>query len=319
MNILLACDNKIAKYVPVLITSILENQPAEHVAFYLMHSRISEENLLFIRSAVMKHKNGSLHEVVPPAHMVDCFKEVGAQWYQSRWPKECFYYLMAHTVLPIGLDRILYLDIDTIVNGDLRPLYNTDFQGKPIAVIELRTLDQVRRGHNGIPADVGMIGKERFNSGVVLINLDYFRKHVDARFYDNVIEGYRSKGKLGALFADQGVANAAFHLDAKYVDKHFHSIYDTSEDTVIFHAGGHSHKPWDIRYEDSPYPPTALGIQNWETQMNKIWWKYAALSPNYNDLITSVHNATTERLSRIIAWKANLPTQQFNQNFMAFG
>ena len=297
MNVLFACDNGIAKYVPVLIISIMENHPEENVAFYLMHSSISAENLGFIRDTVRKYKNGSLYEIVPPESYVDCFKDVGAR-YRMRWPKECFYYLLAHTLLPAALERILYLDVDIIVNGDMRPFYYSDFEGKPITVVELRSLEQVARLRLNPSYDVGFIASERFNSGVVLMNLVYFRNHINRGFYDKLVASYRARGVLQSLFADQGVANAAFHMDAKYADKRYHGIHEVNENTVIYHAGGHPNKPWAVRHDGASQWTAHLGAQKGEAQMNRIWWKYAEMSPNYDRLRPVARAMKPEVLAR---------------------
>lgn len=47
----------------------------------------------------------------------------------SRYPRQIFYRLAAPLLLPEDLDRILYLDVDTLVINPLRELYAMEFAG----------------------------------------------------------------------------------------------------------------------------------------------------------------------------------------------
>jgi lipopolysaccharide biosynthesis glycosyltransferase len=286
INILLACDGRIAQYLPVLIVSVLENHPGIQVDFYLMHSgSIDNDERDFIEQTVRKYDDASLQEIIMSSDLYSVFAQVGSSAYKRRWPIESFYYLLAHKVLPNSLDRILYLDVDTIVNGDIRPFYFSDFDGRPIAVVEIRKLRNVKIANSERVSDVAYISKERFNSGVILINLRYFRKYVTQQFYERVINSYKARDKLDELFADQGVVNAAFHMDALYVDAKYHCIDKHNYDSVIFHAGGHNIKPWNKRLSGQDAISAESNIDSIMYHMNGIWWKFAEKAPNFELLL----------------------------------
>ena len=72
-----------------------------------------------------------------------------------------------------GVDRVLYLDVDTLVLDELEPLWTThlgdSYLGAVTNVFEHRFLHR--------PADLGLPGPEvYFNSGVLLLNLDSMRR-----------------------------------------------------------------------------------------------------------------------------------------------
>jgi lipopolysaccharide biosynthesis glycosyltransferase len=76
------------------------------------------------------------------------------------------------------LDKVLYLDGDVIVSGDVRELYATDLTGHYAAVVE-----------NPLGYDVGKYVRNQlhftgryWNSGVMLLNLDAMRREA----YTNV-------------------------------------------------------------------------------------------------------------------------------------
>jgi lipopolysaccharide biosynthesis glycosyltransferase len=71
------------------------------------------------------------------------------------------------------LDRILYLDIDTIVVDSLRPLWEIDLGDSYLGAVT-NVLEPGNRHH---PEALGLAGPEAyFNSGVLLMNLDALRR-----------------------------------------------------------------------------------------------------------------------------------------------
>ena len=73
------------------------------------------------------------------------------------------------------LDRVIYLDADTMVLASLRPLWEEDLEGKPIAAVR----------DIGYPSFAGIIAwrelelepaAQYFNSGVLVIDLDRWRE-----------------------------------------------------------------------------------------------------------------------------------------------
>jgi lipopolysaccharide biosynthesis glycosyltransferase len=74
--------------------------------------------------------------------------------------------------------RILYLDADIIVRGDIEPLLRTDLQGRPIAAVRDAT-NPVYAGGIALPGwqDLGIpADREYFNSGVLVIDLNRCRQ-----------------------------------------------------------------------------------------------------------------------------------------------
>jgi lipopolysaccharide biosynthesis glycosyltransferase len=82
-------------------------------------------------------------------------------WYRTMLPER----------LP-ELDRILYLDADTLVVDDLRPLWNEDMRGCVLAAVTNVT----PRMHRSWPAKLGIADPQcYFNSGVMLMDLARLR------------------------------------------------------------------------------------------------------------------------------------------------
>ena len=77
-------------------------------------------------------------------------------------------------LLPADRSRIIYLDADTLVEGDVGALWSVDLQGAPVAAVldPLRTIAAAIAPwrERGLDGDAGY-----FNSGVLVIDLDAWR------------------------------------------------------------------------------------------------------------------------------------------------
>lgn len=92
---------------------------------------------------------------------------VVAQFTAAMW-----YRIFLPDLLP-DVERILYLDVDTIVADALEPLWETDLDGHYLAAVT----NVFMRDHLHRPASLGLAGPEvYFNSGVLLMNLEEMRR-----------------------------------------------------------------------------------------------------------------------------------------------
>ena len=100
-----------------------------------------------------------------------------------------------------GVDRVLYLDGDTLAMDSLESLWETDLGDHLVAAVtNLFMRDEVTRSR---PAAVGVPVEKYFNSGVLLMNLERMRRE---RTTDELRERGLAAGEL--LFPDQDVLNA---------------------------------------------------------------------------------------------------------------
>lgn len=114
-------------------------------------------------------------------------------------PSSLWYRIFLPELLP-GLDRILYLDLDTIVLDSLEPLWRTELGDSYLAAVT----NVFMREHMGRSATLGLSGDDvYFNSGVMLINLaEWRRAGVTAALREYALE---HRERLG--WADQDAMN----------------------------------------------------------------------------------------------------------------
>lgn len=154
----------------------------------------------------------------------------------------------------VEAERALYLDADTIVNGDLSELLSLDLKCHYLAAVE----DLCFNGHNAL----GLNSTSRyFNTGVMLLNIKRWRED---NLMARIIE-YAEKNGDNLLFADQCAINAVvdgnwlplppkFNQQSAFFDRKFlaefrrfkeEELREAQIRPLIIHFTG-SCKPWHI-------------------------------------------------------------------------
>lgn len=120
----------------------------------------------------------------------------------SRWSPVIFYRLFAHNVFP-DIDKLLYIDSDTLILSDLTELYDTDVTNYAFGAV--RDMAPIHKADNPNGKYVREF-KEKYlkhdlyiNSGVLLLNLPYLR---------TTKTPWDTKCKL--TYPDQDILNTAF-------------------------------------------------------------------------------------------------------------
>ena len=93
------------------------------------------------------------------------------------WPRVVFGRIFVHELIIV--DRLLYLDVDTIINGPLDPLFELDMKGSPLAAADDVALFDIE-GLYDRPFKRSPIFENYFNSGVLLIEVAQWRRRMTA-------------------------------------------------------------------------------------------------------------------------------------------
>lgn len=195
MHIVYASDEGYARHAAASMLSVIDHNPAKELHFHLLSTGIGEKaakqlhTLVESRGAVLDiHEMGDLNRwfdfsVNPRGFAITTL----ARLFLAR-------------VLPESIDRVLYLDCDTVVLGDLRPLLTLDMDGCVLGMVMEPTATKARRVQLKLPD-----AQPYFNAGVLLIDLKRWR---DENTEQTVLSFYRDMG--GDLVApDQDAINGA--------------------------------------------------------------------------------------------------------------
>ncbi len=119
--------------------------------------------------------------------------------------KETYFRYMIAEVLP-NIDNVLYLDGDTIVNGDISELFDTDLTTYYCAGVSDIYIESV-----GYKKTLGIDGLY-INAGVILFNLDEMRKT------DIAEKLFKLTAENNFKYQDQDAINVAFNGKIKELD-----------------------------------------------------------------------------------------------------
>ena len=122
MNILVSINKKYVKQLNILLNSIKYSNKDEKFNIYILYKKL-EKNDMELISEALSFKQFKINYIKIPDNEIATFPVV-----EKRYPEEIYFRLFASKYLPKDIDRILYLDADTIVIGKLKELYETDFE-----------------------------------------------------------------------------------------------------------------------------------------------------------------------------------------------
>lgn len=287
ISIVFAANNNYIPYVYCSLMSLLAHQKTTctyHI--YLLHTDVTTENQNFLKG---------LQTPTLQVTFVDCCKmktqlDKLSLSLTYHFTIETYYRLFLAELFP-QLDKVLYLDADTLICHDIADLWNIELEDYYLAAT--RDLEIIRVSTIGKVEEVSYLKDVLnlqelhwyFQAGVMCVNLKKWREdnlqqklltslariknplYVDQDILNNVCQGH-------VKFISQNW-NYTWHLP--FIDKEYiHTLpklyaeqYQAAQkDPYIVHFTGENMKPTDI-----PGVPQA-----------QLFWKYATASPFFNTL-----------------------------------
>lgn len=186
------------------------------------------------------------------------------------FPPSTLLRLSLEDALPEAVERLIYLDVDLIVERDLGPLFDLPLRGRGLGAaldgVSARWLADPRRGdyHRYIheTLELGDRASTYFQAGVLLLDLPTLRSSGYQRKMTDTLRRFGS----GLLYVDQCAANHVLKGDYEVIDSRWNvQPLDTNfvSDPWITHYAGR--KPWQ-----------QLGIPG-----GSRWWKHARSLPTF--------------------------------------
>lgn len=129
-------------------------------------------------------------------------------------PLQVFDRFVLTKILPSSLKRVIFLDSDMIVQGDLKELWNEDFEDRAVlAVQDFYFQTSGRRFGDKLPSNVDPL-LPYFNGGVEVCNLDFWRREgVEERLISNTLANQSWYNT-----PEQDASNVVFCNDTKFLD-----------------------------------------------------------------------------------------------------
>ena len=220
----------------------------------------------------------------------DCLGDVPIL--RNDFNKTPYYKLLIPELIPKNIDRILYLDVDIVVNGSIKELYNLDIKDNFFAaaadfIINKKDIEYKKR--------LGMGKNDNyFNSGVILFDMEKFRQEytLDKALKYIKINGHQFK------FHDQEVLNGMYFKQCYMLDNIYNYItmFTSPLDLVKYYT-------IDLWKDNKNILIHFANLKPWNTnyigKYENYFWKYAQLSPVYNELKKFEKNSTVDIISTL--------------------
>ena len=252
LNAFFASSKTYLQHFTVALTSLLENNKDLTFNIFLIHDELSTDEFNHV-IGFFKNRYHTEITLIDVKHIdFSKFKTAG------HYPKYTYFRLFLADIAPDDVKTALFMDVDLIVSGSVKELAEIDLTDKYIYTVrEASVDDNVER-----LVKLGFPVTNYFNAGVMLVNLDLWRKeklsekfiHIASEYMDNLD------------WVDQDILNIAFagkwnELPRKY--NAVHLIKKLADTPVIVHYASYS-KPW-YYLDTHPY--------------NHLYYDYLKLTP----------------------------------------
>ena len=191
MNIMYTCDNNYVWLMGISTISLFENN--KHIKclnVYLLGENISVNNREKLKKIGEKYNRNIIIIDVPKLNIPNSL-------ISTRWPLSAFTRLYCSQLLPANVKKILYLDCDTIILGDIEELEYVDFNGEIVKGVK-DCISGVYKKNIGLEEEDIYI-----NAGVVLFDINAL-KNININIE---IDKYMNKYVKLINYADQDILN----------------------------------------------------------------------------------------------------------------
>lgn len=200
MDIVICINERYLMPAGVMLCSLFENNKEETIT---IHALLGEGGDQCIKP--MEEMTSRYHQTIRFYSMKDVQTDdfpVGLHYQESFITKEAYFRLFVMEVLPKDLEKVLYLDVDMVICDSIRELWNTDVSDVAVGAVPDCFHQDIHQA-NRIGYEVGL---GIFNSGVLLINLNYWCEH----HVMNSFIAYAREAKDHLKYHDQDVLNYVF-------------------------------------------------------------------------------------------------------------
>ncbi len=266
INILCATDNNYAPYCGIMLTSLFEsNRDSRFDVYVFVDGDLSKKNVAKFNGLGKKYENKVVLMTIDNELFKDCpVNKIILGESHNYITLPTYYRLLASEFLPQTIDKIIYFDCDIAIDGDIKPLWETNVDGRAVAcVADCFPFNKQTDERLGYAKEYGY-----FNAGVLVLNLGFWREHqLSKKMFD-----YINEKKRELRFMDQDVLNAVLFDKKRMVPERYNYqicflfpdfweryslefrqvLMEESDKAVVIHYCAPT-KVWNYRYDGGPF------------------------------------------------------------------
>lgn len=258
-----ATDDNYVPYLVVSIRSLIDTCSKNNTySIYVLNTGLNENNKKILKD--METENVSISFVDLTEKIKNIYSKLQAQL-RDYYSPSIYYRLFIPTMFP-HYKKALYLDCDITIVDDVANLYNHELKKNLVGAIvdEVVTSNEVFRYY--VSNALGVNEYKYFNSGILVMNLDEFRKENIEEKFIYLLNNYN----FGTVAPDQDYLNVLCKGRILYIDKAWNKMPVSEEGfderyLKLVHYNMFQ-KPW--KYEGISY--------------EKYFWETALRTPYYD-------------------------------------
>lgn len=293
MNIAYSCNDYYIPQTGISLISLLENnKDVEEITIYLISKDITNQNIAILKCICEQYDrhfiNIPFDKIAYDLRLSDTGRHIETIYSKIFFPRI------------IGLNKCLYIDSDTIINGKLDELWSIDLTGKYLAAAETYTTKYQKL--LDIPSNNFF-----FNDGVTLVNVDYCR---EMNLVERAIQFINSHNGNPPVLSE-GTLNAICHSNIVIMSLRYNMMsgiyqigmenpkflasitrYEQSdivasckEPIIIHYLSGYYNRPWA---ESCTHP------------LKDIFIKYKSISPWKDDILNSSPLSARQKILKLV-------------------
>ncbi|WP_455667557.1 glycosyltransferase family 8 protein [Phocaeicola sp.] len=196
-NVTCNTDDNYAQHCMAMLCSLFENNKEETIAVHVLCNTLSD----VYRTSLKKLADAYSQSI--KFYSVDEMPLENVQFRSKRPLTKAAYYRLLLSSILVGIDKVLYLDCDMIILGKIRDLFELELDNYALAaVLDSMPYSEKHQRQLNLP-----INASCFCSGIMLINLEYWRKHdVESQLLD-----FARRKRNPIYLHDQDVLNYVLH------------------------------------------------------------------------------------------------------------
>lgn len=272
--IFFAIDDGYTPFLSVAIKSLIDNASKEYkYLIKILHTNVQKGHM----DQIKKYESQNVNiEFVDLSYYIEKVKD---KLYTRDYYTNTTYFRLFLPELYPQYDKVLYLDSDIIVLGDISELYNTDMETNLVAAAPDDIIQTNKVFQDYAELVVGVTKYQHyFNAGVLLMNLDELRKF---NFQEKFL--YLLEKVKFSVAQDQDYLNRLCKGRVTLVSHDWDVMPYVNEETKpedikIVHYN-FAYKPW--HFEDVTY--------------SEYFWKYAKETEFYDEILKVKESYTEEQ------------------------
>lgn len=268
-----AVDDRYVPFLAVSLKSLIENASKEYdYTIKVLASHVSETN----KKKILKYQNENI--TIEFVNLNYYLEKIQDKLYTRDYFTQATYFRLFIPELYPQYNKVIYIDSDTTVKGDISKFYNIDLENNLLGVVADESVLNNQVFQDYVERVVGMSDyRSYFNAGVLLMNLDEMRKFEFQEKFLYLLETIKF-----AVAQDQDYLNRLCKGRTKLIPGIWNKMPIPSEnikdaDIQLIHYN-HMFKPW--HFDDVLY--------------QEYFWKYAKMTEYYEEIL-GMKDAYTEQ------------------------